>query len=209
MAFVMPITEISYGRLSKHTYDENSGYLLGISEGLNLLLTFGTKFMVKRKRPYAALENVYHRENVGTDPYSFPSGHTSITFTIAALFNLRYPKYPQVYVPMYLYSLIVAYGRPYFGMHYPTDLLGGAVIGTGSSILIFSLRNHLFRLKNKILSESKDDTGSINGNNIILFGCAFIISNLIGQLIAEKNDKINMSYMPDGTGGRFNIRVKF
>lgn len=195
MGFVLPISAFVYGRASKHYYDENTGFLLGLTEGLNLFTTFGLKFAVNRKRPYAALGNVYYQQVDKTDPYSFPSGHTSITFAIAVLYNLRYPKYPQVYVPMYLYSIVVAYGRPYFGMHYPSDLLGGAMVGAGSAVLIYSLRNHLLKFKNNILSENKEDTGTINGNNALIFGSAFVVSGLIGEFVLHTN-KVNISFSP-------------
>lgn len=195
MGFVLPISAFVYGRASKNYYDENTGFLLGLTEGLNLFTTFGLKFAVNRKRPYAALGSVYYQQVDKTDPYSFPSGHTSITFAIAVLYNLRYPKYPQVYVPMYLYSIVVAYGRPYFGMHYPSDLLGGAVIGAGSAILIFSLRDHLLKFKNNILSENKEDAGSISGNNAIIFGSALVVSGLIGEFVLHAS-KVNLSFSP-------------
>ena len=212
LAFIMPMSTLIYGRLSKNHYDENTGYLLGISEGLNLFLTFGTKYIVKRNRPYASLDKVYCKDNIGTDPYSFPSGHTSIAFSIAAMFNLRYPKYPQVYVPMYLYGIIVAYGRPYFGMHYPSDLLGGALIGAGSSILVYSLRSTLFKMKNKILSEEIEDAVSINGNTIAIFGGAFVASSLLGQVLFDDNNKVRLNISPYGSNNEminFNINVRF
>jgi len=212
MTFLLPMTTLIYGRLSKHNYDENTGYLLGVAEGLNLFITFGTKYTLKRKRPYAALQNVFCKDNTDTDPYSFPSGHTSISFASAVMFNLRYPKYPQVYVPMYLYSIIVAYCRPYFGMHYPSDLLGGAIVGAGSSVLIYSLRSSLFKIKNKILSEEIEDKGSINGNTIAIFGGVFAASSFIGHILFNENDKIRIDLSPYGRNNEmlnFIFKVRF
>jgi membrane-associated phospholipid phosphatase len=207
----MPLGMMVYSRLKKNYYDENSGYLLGGSEFLSLVLTYGLKSYFKRPRPYVALDHVYSKFATATDPYSFPSGHGSVSFTMAVMLNLRYPNYPQVYVPVYLYSLIVSYGRPYLGMHYPTDLLGGALIGAGSSALIYSLRSHLFKIKNKILSEDKPDEGSIDGKMIYIFGSAFAASSLLGQLLFRDNDKIQLSVLPYGKGNdmlsvNFNIR---
>jgi membrane-associated phospholipid phosphatase len=211
ITLIMPISTMFYSRFKKNYYDENTGYLLGGSEFFNLLLTFGIKSIVQRPRPFTALNNVYSKNTKNTDPYSFPSGHTSISFTMAVMLNLRYPGYPEVYVPVYFYSLIVAYGRPYLGMHYPSDLLGGALIGAGSSALIFSLRSELFKLKNKVLSEDKPDEGSINGKMIYIFGGAFAASSLLGQLLFKDNDKIQLSVLPYGKRNEmmsvnFNIR---
>ncbi len=99
------------------------------------------------------------------------------------MFALRYPKYPQAYVPMYLWSLIAAYGRPYLGMHYPTDLLAGAVIGAGSSVLIYSLRKELFNFKNNVFKENKPDEGSINGGVISFFAGSFLVTELLNNFI--------------------------
>lgn len=210
MSLFMPLSAFIYGRASKNHYDENTGYLLGIAEGLNLFTTFGLKYTINRKRPYAALENVYHKEIDRTDPYSFPSGHTSITFTMSILYNLRYPGYPQIYVPMYIYSLIVAYCRPYFGMHYPSDLLGGAIVGAGSAALIFSLRSQLLKFKNNILSENKEDTGSIYGKNGYIFLGSCVISGIIGHFVLQ-SDKVKLSILPDENieKMKFNLRVRF
>lgn len=140
VSILVPPALMVYGRVRQKTYDENTGYLLFTSEVTSVALTFGTKILVNRQRPLNALNNVHSKGSPILDVYSFPSGHTAYSFALATMFTLRYPKYPQVYAPMFIWSLMVAYGRPYFGMHYPSDLLAGAIIGSGSSILIYSLR---------------------------------------------------------------------
>lgn len=212
MALFLPLTTMVYSRYKKNYYDENTGYLTGGSEFLTLLLTFGVKSFFERPRPYTVLDSVYVKNASMTDPYSFPSGHTSIAFTMAVMLNLRYPDYPQVYVPAYLYGLIVAYGRPYLGMHYPSDLLGGAAIGAGSALLIYSLRKPLFKMKNNILSEDKPDEGSINGKNLIIFGSAFTASAILGQILFNDNQKIQLTVSPYGRSNEImimNLNVRF
>ena len=147
VSILVPPALMVYGRVRQKTYDENTGFLLFTSEVTSVALTFGTKILVNRQRPLNALNNVHSKGSPILDVYSFPSGHTSSSFALATMFTLRYPKYPQVYAPMFIWSLMVAYGRPYFGMHYPSDLLAGAIIGSGSSILIYSLRKELFKFK--------------------------------------------------------------
>jgi len=212
MTLFMPLTLMVYSRFKKNYYDENTGYLMGGSEFLNLLLTFGLKSYFHRPRPYAELDNVHCKKYDITDPYSFPSGHTSISFTLAVMFNLRYPKFPQVYIPVYLYSLIVAYGRPYLGMHYPSDLFCGALIGAGSAALVYSLRKPLFKIKNEILSEDKPDEGSIDGKTIYIFGGAFVASAILGQFLFNDNQKIQLSVSPYGKANEImtmNLNVRF
>ena len=181
------------------------------SELTSTILTFGTKMIINRKRPLEALPHVYTKGMPALDVYSFPSGHTSTTFSVATLFALRYTKYPQVYIPMYAWALIVAYGRPYFGMHYPTDLLAGAIIGTGSSVLIYSLRKELFKFKNSIFSENKNDNGSIQAGTLTFFVGSFVASGLINNFIfkPEPGKRLFVEPWVNDKGGGMNLNWKF
>lgn len=60
------------------------------------------------------------------DKYSFPSGHTlhAVAFTLVAL-----NYYPSLAVLLLPFTLLVAASRMVLGLHYPTDVLAGAVIG--------------------------------------------------------------------------------
>lgn len=194
VSIAVPAGLLLYGRLNDKTYEENTGYLMGISLFTNTAVTIGLKYLINKPRPYAVLSNVhYSKAHMETTP-SFPSGHTSTTFAVSTMLALRYPKYPQAYIPVYLWSLIIAYGRPYWGMHYPTDLLGGAVVGTLSSVFIFSIRRELFKLKNNILNEkNKPDANSSNSLGIIT--AAYIISITANEFLFS-NNKIQISFSP-------------
>ena len=198
-----------YGRVRQKTYDENTAYLAFTSELTNFAVTFGLKTFIKRRRPLQALENVQGKQMPVLDIYSFPSGHASTTFSLATMFALRYPKYPQVYAPMYLWALIVGYGRPYFGMHYPSDVLAGALIGSGSSILIYSLRKELFSIKNNLLNESKNDDGSINGGVLTFFAGAFAISAIFDNFIFKEDPGKRFFISPWMDGKRSGVNVKW
>jgi len=210
VALMLPTSLFIYSRVKKNTFDENSAYLLTVSEFTNLALTFGTKIFIKRERPLNSLSNVNTKGMPFLDVYSFPSGHTSTTFAMATTFALRYPKYPQVYAPMYLWGLITAYGRPYFGLHYPSDLLAGAIIGSGSSILIYSLRKELFNLKNQVLGEDKSDEGSINSGVLTFFGASFAVSAIFSNFIFKSNPDKRLFISPwmDNKRGGLNVKWK-
>jgi membrane-associated phospholipid phosphatase len=211
ISLILPASMFIYGRAYNKTYDENSAYLLASAEFTNLVLTFGTKVFVKRERPLNKLPHCYIKGKPTLDVYSFPSGHTSTTFSIATMFALRYTKYPQVYVPMYAWAMIVAYARPYFAMHYPSDLLAGAVYGTGSSILIYSLRKELLKLKNSVLGEDKKDEGSIKDGVVSLFVGSFIASSLVNNFIFKPSDRRRLFISPwmDNHRSGVNINYKF
>lgn len=211
MSVLLPASLFIYGRAKDKTYDENSAYLLTASQITNVALTFGTKTFFKRERPLKALAHCYCKDKPVIDVYSFPSGHTSVTFSIATMFALRYPDYPQVYAPMYAWALIVAYGRPYFGMHYPSDLLAGSIIGAGSSILVFSLRKELLTFKNSVFSEDKKDEGSINGGVVSFFVGSFIASSIVNNFILKPapGKRLIISPWMDNKRSGVNINYKF
>ena len=77
---------------------------------------------------------------------SFPSGHTSLAFSTAASLSIQFNKW-YVTLPAYLWAGSVAYSRMYLGVHYPTDVLGGAAVGIGSAYLAHWLNQKFFKNK--------------------------------------------------------------
>ncbi len=105
--------------------------------GLNIALTTGIKYSFDRERPFVTYPNdIIQRTDVG--PHSFPSGHTSCAFASATALTLSTKKW-YIAVPSYLYACGVGYSRMRLGVHYPTDVLGGMVIGIGSSLLVWQI----------------------------------------------------------------------
>ncbi len=94
------------------------GFAYGISMGITYIL----KFSVNKTRP-------------NSDPYSFPSGHSTSAFSGATLIQLRYGW--RWGLPAYILASYVAYSRVHSQKHYTTDVLTGAVIGTGVSFLVY------------------------------------------------------------------------
>ena len=83
------------------------------------------KHLVKRIRPcnkaydeYLLIENPPH--------YSFPSGHTTASFAVCAVVMFMCPV---VFIPVLLYSVLMAFSRLYLLVHYPTDVMAGMCIG--------------------------------------------------------------------------------
>jgi membrane-associated phospholipid phosphatase len=110
---------------------------------INLGITAGLKYLVKRKRPFTTYKGIIVNKSGSPclDP-SFPSGHTSTSFMLATSLSLQYPKW-YVIVPSYLYAGTVAYSRMDLGVHYPTDVLAGALIGTGSAYLTYKINKKI------------------------------------------------------------------
>lgn len=100
------------------------------------IVTQGMKRIIKRDRPFVTYPFIVKRDVGGS--YSFPSGHTSAAFCTATSLSLLFPKW-YVIVPSYLYAASVGYSRMYQGVHYPSDVLVGAVVGAGSAWLSYKV----------------------------------------------------------------------
>ena len=100
------------------------------------IVTQGMKRIIQRDRPFVTYPFIVKRDLGGS--YSFPSGHTSAAFCTATSLSLLFPKW-YVIVPSYLYAATVGYARMYQGVHYPSDVLAGAVVGAGSAWLSYKV----------------------------------------------------------------------
>lgn len=107
-------------------------------------IALGFKYTVKRERPFVAYPDDF-ADKTGhdySDSYSFPSGHSTTAFAVATSLSLDYPKW-YVIVPSYAYAGTVAYSRLHLGVHYPSDVLTGALIGSGCAVLSHYVSNKL------------------------------------------------------------------
>lgn len=98
-----------------------------------LAISTTLKYSLARARPYERFPELIIKRDHSATP-SFPSGHTTAAFVTAASMSLTYKKW-YVIVPSYMYAGLTAYSRMRLGMHYPTDVLGGVILGTGAAWL--------------------------------------------------------------------------
>ena len=110
------------------------------------LVTQATKRIVQRKRPFDEYSFIVKRDEGGG--YSFPSGHTSAAFTTATSLSLLFPKW-YVIVPSFLWASSVGYARMYQGVHYPSDVLAGAIVGAGSAWLGWKVQKWMDKKQRK------------------------------------------------------------
>ncbi len=118
------------------------------TQAVNAGLTIALKRGINRPRPYAVLRNVRardrrHQDDEVFDPYSFPSGHTSSAFAIATSLSLSYPEW-YVIAPSAAWATAMGLTRIWHGVHYPTDVLVGAAIGTASGVAVHLLLPRVF-----------------------------------------------------------------
>ncbi|MBI2300482.1 MAG: phosphatase PAP2 family protein [Armatimonadetes bacterium] len=88
----------------------------------------GERYFVQR--PYLALPDV-RQIGFRWETSSFPSGHASCVWIAAILFGARYRRWLPWLV---MFALLTCYSRPYVGMHYPSHVLAGALIGIASGL---------------------------------------------------------------------------
>ena len=146
---IVPLTELIIGYTRHDKKVEIAGWQTIAGLGVNTIITFGLKNTINRKRPYNTYSYIQPYQH-DIDP-SFPSGHTSFSFCDATSVSLCYPKW-YVIAPSYIWAATVGYSRMYLGMHYPTDVLAGAIVGTGSAWLAYKGNRWLQQRKNKRLS---------------------------------------------------------
>ena len=111
-------------------------------------MTYGLKAAFNRPRPYITYPDL-------VEPYkhfesrSMPSGHTSLAFSAATSLSLKYPKW-YVIAPSYFWACSVGYSRMNLGVHYPSDVIAGAVLGIGSAYLTLLVNEWFWgKLNNK------------------------------------------------------------
>lgn len=125
------------------------GFMVAAALLVDVILCNGIlKPLIARTRPYDIRTAV---ELIVKKPwdYSFPSGHTAASF--AAVTALICSGRRRLWIPSLVVALLIAFSRLYLYVHFPTDVLGGVIVGVLSGLL----GNRLFLAAEKLWNDRK------------------------------------------------------
>lgn len=109
---------------------------LGVITSFSIIVSSGITHFIKRVknriRPYINIPGIVVNK-IGVDDYSFPSGHTTAAFSIGMSIALKFTGLATVSL---ILAALVGFSRIYLGVHYPTDVGAGVVVGSASAVFI-------------------------------------------------------------------------
>ena len=127
----IPLAFIIIGFIRKKKKIWIEGFMIATPYLLSGIILNIIKVFAQRPRPFISYTYIQKLSDGGSS--SFPSGHTSDAFSIAMIVSLFFPK-AAIVIPMLLWAALVGYSRMDLGVHYPTDVLAGAILGICSSL---------------------------------------------------------------------------
>ncbi len=104
---------------------------------LGYFISEALKYVVARPRPFSVLDGV--NVLINTNGYSFPSGHATASFTGCMIIGKEY----GFFYPLMAFACLVGFSRVYIGVHYPFDVVLGALLGILCSLLVLRFENKI------------------------------------------------------------------
>lgn len=144
ISWALPIVLLLIGVLKKNTQLRQKSVFLLSSVVVSTLISFVLKYTIDRPRPFVTYP-FFEKLSYGGSP-SFPSGHTTEAFALAIALCFAYPRW-YIIIPSLLWASAVGYSRMSLGVHYPSDVMAGIVIGAGSVYLCIKVLNQFKRTR--------------------------------------------------------------
>lgn len=124
------------------------GFVLLISLGVGHFINENIiKLIFTRTRPFNAnpefKDFIYSLNYNLPGSYSFPSGHTASSFNCALILTLFNKKFAFFAYPL---ATLIGLSRVFMLVHYPTDVLAGAIVGTLVALMMFCIYKSILRL---------------------------------------------------------------
>ena len=134
IAFGIPLMMLIFAVIKKDTVLRRNALLMLIPVALSAIVANILKYSIDLPRPYEIYPYI-RKLSVGGSP-SFPSGHTADAFAFATIAGLVYRKW-FIIIPGLIWAALVGYSRMSLGVHFPSDVLAGALIGAVCSFVYY------------------------------------------------------------------------
>lgn len=141
-----PILIYTLGLINNDSVAKQKALFIGETFLASAFITVVSKKIIKTDRPYDTYPMV--QPVVSEASYSMPSGHTSTAFATATSLSLAYPKW-YVVAPSFVWAGAIGYSRMHLGVHYPSDVLAGALVGSGSAYLTYKANQWINKKRKK------------------------------------------------------------
>ena len=145
VSIAAPVGLLAYGFFAHDSATKRNAIVVGAGLAASGIIAVGMKYAIGRPRPFVTYPTLITKKGEAGTP-SFPSGHTSSAFATATSLSLCYPKW-YVIAPSFLWASAVGYSRMELGVHYPSDVLVGAIIGSGCSWIAWKVNKRLAERK--------------------------------------------------------------
>jgi undecaprenyl-diphosphatase len=145
VSMAAPASTLLLGFAKKDKALQRDGWFMAGGLVLTGGITYGIKRLVNRPRPFDKYALIVKRDDE-SGGRSFPSGHTTAAFYTATAMSLQYKKW-YVTVPAFVFAGSVGWARMYQGVHYPSDVLAGIVIGSGTALMVDWTKRKLAKRK--------------------------------------------------------------
>jgi undecaprenyl-diphosphatase len=119
---------------TRHASWRRAAVAAGLSAGLGLAVAKLLADAVNRARPFVADPSGVHLFSRHAADPGFPSDHATAAFAIAVAILLRKRGWGIVAL---IAAVVVSIGRVALGLHYPSDVLGGALLGTAAALFLW------------------------------------------------------------------------
>jgi undecaprenyl-diphosphatase len=140
IAFGCPVLLWITAKLKHNKHLMRQSLFVFISVALAAIVANIIKYTVNLPRPYEVYPFIEKLSSGGSP--SFPSGHTADAFALFMGLLLAFKQF-RIYVPALLWACCVGFSRMNLGVHFPSDVLAGILIGLLAATLVFGIRSLL------------------------------------------------------------------